>query len=48
MTIATKSEECTYIEHDGEKMMKEDEIGEREKGRKGKRYAVCMVVVASN
>jgi hypothetical protein len=38
MTIAIKSEERTYIEHDEKKMMEEDEIEEREKERKGKRY----------
>jgi hypothetical protein len=36
MTITTKSEERARIEHDEEKMMEEDEIGEREKERKGR------------
>jgi hypothetical protein len=42
MAIATKSEEHIYIVHDEEQMMEEDEIEEREKERKGKRYAVSI------
>jgi hypothetical protein len=43
MMIVTKSEEYTRIDHDEKKkMMKKDEIKEREKERKGRTY------VASN